>query len=102
MASRAALGRPTDYKELKRLDYGHCRLSLAIPQEQVWDGPASLAGARIGYALAHPDTIKLFNSMQPWPNAGASATAVAAASTSLDDTGFFTMVVQKNQAEKNK
>ena len=61
-----------------------------------------LAGARIGYALAHPDTIKLFNSMQPWPNAGASATAVAAASKSLDDTGFFSMVVQKNQAEKNK
>lgn len=61
-----------------------------------------LAGARIGYALAHPDTIKLFNSMQPWPNAGASATAVAAASATLDDTDFFNMVVQKNQAEKNK
>lgn len=49
-----------------------------------------------------PDTIKLFNNGQPWPNAGASATAVAAASKSLDDTGFFSMVVQKNQAEKNK
>lgn len=61
-----------------------------------------LAGARIGYALAHPDTIKLFNSMQPWPNAGSSATAVAAASASLDDHDFFKMVVQKNQAEKNK
>jgi len=61
-----------------------------------------LAGARIGYALAHPDTIKLFNSMQPWPNAGASAAAVAAASASLDDVDFFDMVIQKNQAEKNK
>ncbi len=61
-----------------------------------------LAGARIGYALAHPDTIKLFNSMQPWPNAGASATAVAAANATLDDTEFLKMVLQKNQAEKNK
>ncbi len=61
-----------------------------------------LAGARIGYALAHPDTIALLNSMQPWPNAGASATAVAAASASMDDYDFFNMVVQKNQAEKNK
>lgn len=61
-----------------------------------------LAGARIGYALGHPDTIKLFNSMQPWPNAGASATAIAAASASLDDADFFNMVIQKNQAEKNK
>jgi len=61
-----------------------------------------LAGARIGYALAHPDTIKLLNSMQPWPNAGASATAVAAASATLDDTGFFKMVVDKNNEEKQK
>lgn len=61
-----------------------------------------LAGARIGYALAHPDTIKLLNSMQPWPNAGASATAVAAAVASLDDTEFFKMVVEKNNAEKQK
>jgi histidinol-phosphate aminotransferase len=61
-----------------------------------------LAGARIGYALAHPDTITLLNNMQPWPNAGASAAAVAAASASLDDTNFFSMVVQKNQTEKNK
>jgi histidinol-phosphate aminotransferase len=61
-----------------------------------------LAGARIGYALAHPDTIKLLNSMQPWPNAGASAVAVAAASATLDDKDFFTMVVEKADAEKAK
>lgn len=61
-----------------------------------------LAGARIGYALAHPDTITLLNSMQPWPNAGASATAIAAANATLDDTAFFKMVVEKNSAEKEK
>lgn len=61
-----------------------------------------LAGARIGYALAHPDTITILNNMQPWPNAGASAASVAAASASLDDTAFFKMVTEKNLAEKNK
>ena len=34
MLEREALGLPVEYKELKRLDYGGCRLSLAIPQEQ--------------------------------------------------------------------
>lgn len=55
---RAALGLPTDYTELKRLDYGDCRLSLAIPQDQVWDGAQSLAGARI--ATTYPNLLKRF------------------------------------------
>ena len=58
MLERKALGLATDYKELKRLDYGDCRLSLAIPQEQVWGGPASLAGARI--ATTYPNLLKRF------------------------------------------
>lgn len=61
-----------------------------------------LAGARIGYALAHPDTIKLLNSMQPWPNAGASTMAIAAANATLDDQDFFNTVLEKNNAEKTK
>jgi histidinol-phosphate aminotransferase len=59
-----------------------------------------LAGARIGYALAHPDTIKLLNSMQPWPNAGASACAVAGANATLDDSSFLKSTIQKNNAIK--
>lgn len=31
-----------------------------------------MAGARIGYALAHPDLIQQLNKLQPWENAGAS------------------------------
>ena len=58
MLERKALGLAIDYKELKRLDYGDCRLSLASPQEQVWDGPASLAGARI--ATTYPNLLKRF------------------------------------------
>jgi histidinol-phosphate aminotransferase len=59
-----------------------------------------LAGARIGYALAHPDTIKLLNGMQPWPNAGASACAVAAANATLDDSSFLTSTIAKNNDVK--
>ncbi|MAA96461.1 MAG: ATP phosphoribosyltransferase, partial [Rheinheimera sp.] len=36
-----------DYTVLKRLDFGGCRLSIAIPQEDEYQGPASLAGKTI-------------------------------------------------------
>ena len=49
-----------------------------------------LAGARIGYALAHAGLIQQLNELQPWANAGASAVA------SLDDTAFVKMSKQKN------
>lgn len=48
-----------------------------------------LAGARIGYAIAHPDTIKRMTSLQPWSNAGTSAVSLAAALASLDDKTFL-------------
>jgi len=62
MLERKALGLAIDYKELRRLDYGDCRLSLAIPQEQVWDGPVSLSGARI--ATTYPNLLKSYLDQQ--------------------------------------
>jgi histidinol-phosphate aminotransferase len=47
-----------------------------------------LAGARVGYAIAHPDTIKSLSSYQPWSDAGVSMVSCAAAMSSLDDQGF--------------
>lgn len=47
-----------------------------------------LAGARIGYALAHPETIGKLAAFQPWRNAGASGISVAAALASLQDQQF--------------
>ncbi len=47
-----------------------------------------LAGARIGFAIAHPETIKALGSYQPWPDGSVSVTAAAAALASLDDTNF--------------
>lgn len=39
-------------QELRALGFARCRLALALPQEQAWGGPASLAGLRI--ATSHP------------------------------------------------
>ena len=47
-----------------------------------------LAGARIGYIIAHPATIKKLAAFQPWPDANISAVTVAAASAALKDQGF--------------
>ena len=55
-----------------------------------------LAGARIGYAIAHPDTIVKLASLQPWANAGASAVSLAAALASLNDKSFVASSKEKN------
>ena len=47
-----------------------------------------LAGARIGYIIAHPGTIKKLSAFQPWPDANISAVTVAAASAALKDQAF--------------
>jgi histidinol-phosphate aminotransferase len=47
-----------------------------------------LAGARIGYAIAHPDTIKKLATYQAWANASVSVASCAAAMASLDDHNF--------------
>ncbi|WP_276501358.1 pyridoxal phosphate-dependent aminotransferase [Terrimonas pollutisoli] len=56
-----------------------------------------MAGARVGFALAHPQTIKKLNELQPWPNAGASAVALAGAIASLDDKEFTSFCKKENQ-----
>jgi histidinol-phosphate aminotransferase len=47
-----------------------------------------LAGARIGYIIAHPSTITKLAAFQPWPDANISAVTVAAASAALKDQAF--------------
>ncbi len=47
-----------------------------------------MAGARIGFAMAHPQTIKQLNDLQPWANAGAGAVSLAGAIASLDDKNY--------------
>ncbi len=56
-----------------------------------------MAGARVGYALAHPQTIRQLNELQPWANAGASAVALAGAMASLDDKAFISYCKKENE-----
>lgn len=41
--------------ELRELGFGHCRLSIAVPQEDDYTGPGSLAGRRI--ATSYPNLL---------------------------------------------
>ena len=43
------------YRALRSLGFGGCRLSIAIPQEQEWEGPQQLAGKRI--ATTYPNLL---------------------------------------------
>jgi histidinol-phosphate aminotransferase len=56
-----------------------------------------MAGARVGYALAHPQTIGKLNEIQPWANAGVSAVSLAGAMASLDDHDFVRYCKQENE-----
>jgi ATP phosphoribosyltransferase len=51
-----AKGHTPSFTELRTLDYGRCRLSLAIPEGFSYEGPRSLAGKRI--ATSYPFTLE--------------------------------------------
>jgi ATP phosphoribosyltransferase len=40
-------GRAANFDEVFELDFGHCRLSIAAPEDSPYDGPGSLQGKRI-------------------------------------------------------
>ena len=44
---REAEGRDALFKKVFDLDFGHCRLSIAAPDDADWQGPESLQGKRI-------------------------------------------------------
>ena len=44
------------FQQVMTLDYGRCRLSIAVPEEQSYEGPASLAGKRI--ATTYPNILR--------------------------------------------
>ncbi len=47
MLERKALGKSFEYKELRQLDYGGCRLSIAVPSEFKYQNIQSLAGKTV-------------------------------------------------------
>ena len=62
LMERQAQGESADYSELKRLDFGGCRLSLAVAQEFDYQGPQSLEGKRI--ATSYPWLLKRYMDRQ--------------------------------------
>ncbi len=44
---RVRVGDPAEFKILRSLDFGGCRLSIALPEEQIYEGPETLAGLRV-------------------------------------------------------
>ncbi|RYY52499.1 MAG: aminotransferase class I/II-fold pyridoxal phosphate-dependent enzyme, partial [Chitinophagaceae bacterium] len=50
----------------------------------------------VGFGLAHPDTIKQLNEMQPWANAGASAVSLAGAVAVVQDNAFIAHCKSEN------
>ncbi|MDZ4349691.1 MAG: ATP phosphoribosyltransferase [Xanthomonadaceae bacterium] len=49
---RKVNGSSEGFIELRKLGFGRCRLSVAVPQEWNWNGPSDLAGKRI--ATSYP------------------------------------------------
>ena len=55
---RQAANAPSSYETLKRLDFGTCRLSLAIPSELEYNGVEQFNGMRI--ATSYPQLLKRY------------------------------------------
>ena len=55
---RLSSGDEANYKMLTRLDFGGCRLSLAVPKDAEYNGPESLNNMRI--ATSYPQLLKRF------------------------------------------
>lgn len=62
---RVALKEPNDFVTLRRLDFGGCRLSIALDQDEVYNGPQDLAGKRI--ATTYPHILKAYMDEQGVP-----------------------------------
>lgn len=59
-----------------------------------------LAGARLGYAIGHPETISKISAYQGWRDVSASMVTVAAASAALDDQAFVRSCVERTAANR--
>jgi ATP phosphoribosyltransferase len=55
---RVAIKEPSAFVSLRRMDFGGCRLSVAIDKEKSYSGPQDLAGTRI--ATTYPNLLKSY------------------------------------------
>ena len=54
LLTRRAQGEDPRYFTLRRLDFGGCRLSLATPVDEAWDGPAAAERQTYRHLLPSP------------------------------------------------
>jgi len=54
----SARGEEAGIQVLKELDFGHCRLCIAVPEEFDYQGPSSLAGKRV--ATSYPNLTRQY------------------------------------------
>ncbi|WP_413111361.1 ATP phosphoribosyltransferase [Thaumasiovibrio sp. DFM-14] len=59
---RLAQGESAEFIKLRRLDFGGCRLSIAIDKDEEYTGPADLRGKRI--ATTYPQLVKRYMEAQ--------------------------------------
>lgn len=55
---RCAMSEPNEFVTLRRMDYGTCRLSLAVNKDEQYSGPDDFAGKRI--ATTYPRLVKSY------------------------------------------
>lgn len=55
---RLSMGEPANYQKLKVLDFGDCRLSLAVPKKMAYSSVYDLQNARI--ATSYPNLLKRY------------------------------------------
>jgi len=60
-----------------------------------------LAGARVGYAIAHNNTMDHLLKLKVWPNGSLATVSVAAALASLKDEAFVKETITLNEQAKN-
>jgi len=51
-------GKPAEFDQIRTLDYAHCRLSIAAPEDRDYNGISSLQGTRI--ATSYVETLRRF------------------------------------------
>lgn len=59
---RQSQSKPSEFVPLRRLDFGGCRLSIAINKDEQYNGPQDLAGKRI--ATTYPQLLKAYMDKQ--------------------------------------
>ncbi len=81
----------SDAKTLADMVAGNKNIVVAKTFSKIY----GMAGARVGFVLAHPETIAKLSAYMPWANAGPSAVSLAGALAALTDEDFVKMTRRK-------